>query len=56
MHINSLELLGALYALQSFVKDSRGLSVKMYLDNSSAVCYINKGGGTKSAGLTKIVR
>lgn len=38
MHINSLELLGALYALQSFVKNSRELSVKMYLDNSTAVC------------------
>jgi hypothetical protein len=56
MHINSLELLGALYALQSFVKDSRGLSVKMYLDNSTTVCYINKGGGTKSAGLTNIAK
>ncbi len=28
----------------------------MYLDNSTAVCYINKGGGTKSAGLTKIAK
>ena len=47
MHINSLELLGALFALQSFAKDSHGLSVKMNLDNSTAVSYIKKGGGQK---------
>ena len=56
MHINSLELLGALFALQSFAKDSHGLSIKMHLDNSTAVSYINKVGGTKSAELTGIAK
>lgn len=56
MHINCLELLGALYALQSFAKEAHGLSIRMHLDNSTAVCYINKGGGTKSAELTKIAK
>lgn len=56
LHINCLELLGALYALQSFVGGSRGLSVRIFLDNSTAVCYINKGGGTRSAELTSIAK
>jgi hypothetical protein len=56
LHINCLELLGALYALQSFVGASHGLSIKIYLDNSTAVCYINKEGGTKSAQLTAIAK
>ncbi|KZS06357.1 Uncharacterized protein APZ42_030220 [Daphnia magna] len=56
LHINCLELLGALFALKSFVGASHRLSVKMYLDNSTAVCYINKGGGTRSAELTSIAK
>jgi hypothetical protein len=45
LHINSLERLGALYALQSFAEKARGLSIRMFLDNSTAVCYMNKGRG-----------
>jgi hypothetical protein len=56
LHINCLELLGALYALQSFAKNAHGLSIRIHLDNSTAVCYINKGGGTKSTELTKIAK
>lgn len=56
LHINCLELTGALYALQSFAKDAYQLFIRMYLDNSTAVCYINKGGGTKSAELTAIAK
>ena len=33
LHINCLELLGALYALQSFAGASHGLSIIIYLDN-----------------------
>ncbi|KAI9555020.1 reverse transcriptase [Daphnia sinensis] len=54
LHINSLELTGALYALQSFAGSMRGLSIRIYLDNTTAVCYVNKGGGTKSNELTAI--
>ncbi|KAI9552222.1 reverse transcriptase [Daphnia sinensis] len=39
LHINSLELTGALYALQSFAGSTRGLSIRIYLDNTTAVCY-----------------
>ena len=56
LHINQLELTGALYALQSFAGEAHGLSVRMYLDNSTAVCYIDKGGGTKSSELTAIAK
>ena len=56
LHINHLELTGALYALQSFVGEAQGISVRIYLDNSTAVCYINKGGGTRSSNLTKIAK
>jgi hypothetical protein len=56
LHINQLELTGALYALQSFAGETHGLSVRMYLDNSTAICYINKGGGTKSSELTAIAK
>lgn len=53
-HINELELLAAYYAVQAFVSRTRGLSVRLFLDNSTAVSYINKCGGTRSLSLTKI--
>ncbi len=52
LHINQLELTGALYTLQSFAGEAQGLSIRMYLANSTAVCYIKKGGGTRSSELT----
>jgi len=55
-HINELELLAALYALQSFTSKSYGVSVCLRLDNSTAVAYINKGGGTRSLSMTRISR
>ena len=51
-HINELELLAAFYALQCFVESSRRISVRLFLDNTTAVCYINKSGGTRSPELT----
>ena len=51
-HINELELLGALFALESFLGDAVGLSVRLFLDNSTPVCYVNKSGGTRSLALT----
>jgi ribonuclease HI len=56
LHINHLELTAAIYALQSFVGEAQGHSVQIYLDNSTAVCYVNKGGGTRSSDLTKIAK
>lgn len=51
-HINELELLGALYAIQAFGADSSNVAIRIYLDNSTAVSYVNKCGGTRSRVLT----
>jgi hypothetical protein len=50
-HINELELLAALYALQIFSFHSSDVSIHLFLDNSTAVSYINKCGGTHSKSL-----
>lgn len=44
--INELELLSTLYALQTFSRESCDILVHLILDNSTAVTYINKCGGT----------
>jgi len=41
MHINSLELLTALLAVKTFLKDASGISVLLHMDNATAVAYIN---------------
>jgi len=46
--INYLELLAAFYALKSFCKDMSNVTVLIRLDNTTAVAYIQKMGGTKS--------
>ncbi len=51
-HINELEILGSFHAVKSFTGSSSKIAIKLYLDNSTAVCYINKGGGTRSIGLS----
>lgn len=53
-HINDLELLVALRALQSFNETVHSTSVEFKLDNKSAVSYINKLGGSKSKELCGI--
>ena len=49
--INERELLAALFAIQSFVGYSSHLSVRIFVDNISAICYINHCGGTRSRAL-----
>ena len=56
MHINCLELLATELAMKSFIKDHRGVSVLLQLDNSTAVAYINNLGGTVSPLLTSMAR
>jgi hypothetical protein len=51
-HINELELLGAFFAIQSFLAKESGIAVRIFLDNSTAVSYVNNCGGTRSAALT----
>ena len=55
-HINELELLGALYAIQSFASASSKIAIRLFLDNATAVCYVNNCGGTKSSKLTSVAK
>lgn len=51
-HINELKLIGAFYAIQSFAASSRVIAICIFLDNTTAVAYVNKCGGTKSVALS----
>ena len=53
-HINELELLAAEFALSAFTQQARSISVRLYLDNSTAVAYVNKRGGTRSKAMNEI--
>ena len=55
-HINCLEAIAAFHAVKCFVRDKRGVSVLLRLDNTSAVCYVDKLGGTVSPRLNAIVK
>ena len=56
MHITSLELLAAMLAVKTFLKDASGISVLLQLDNATAVAYINNMGGTVSSQLTTLAK
>ena len=45
-HINELEVMAAFFALKSFASLSRKIAIRIFIDNTTAICYINKGGGT----------
>lgn len=53
-HINEIELQAAFNALQSFAGLKHGCSVRLRLDNSTAVSFINKMGGTRSFALNEL--
>lgn len=53
-HINELELLAAFYSLKILTQKVSRLSVRLMLDNSTAVHYINNSGGTRSGRLNAI--
>ena len=48
MHINILELKAAFLTIQTFLKHRTNTSIKLRLDNTTAVAYINNKGGTRS--------
>ena len=54
LHINCLELLAAWYTIQAFVQARTNLTVLLWLDNQSAVPYINHIGGTHSSNLADL--
>ncbi|KZS02504.1 Uncharacterized protein APZ42_000435 [Daphnia magna] len=47
-HINQLELLAALKGLECFTATNFGSTVELNIDNTTAVSYINKLGGSRS--------
>ena len=55
-HINCLEALAAFHAVKCFVRDKKSITVLLRLDNTTAVAYVNKLGGTVSPQLNHIVR
>ena len=54
-HINFLELLSAFLALQSFVSQSN-IHVRLKLDNTTAVSYVNNMGGIRSEPLNTLAK
>ena len=56
-HINCLEDLAAFHAVKCFVRDKKkSITVLLRMDNTTAVTYVNKLGGTVSPKLNTIVR
>ena len=55
VHINCLELLAGSFAIKTFWKNKAVAHVKLLMDNTSAVAYINKMGGTHSQTLANLV-
>ena len=56
LHINVLGLKGGLFALRTLAQDLRKVHVHLKMDNRTAVSYIQKMGGTRSAQMLPITR
>ena len=54
LHINCLELLAAILAIKCFAKKERSIKIVLMMDNTSAIAYINKLGGTVSPELKQL--
>lgn len=55
-HINNLELLAAFFALKIFAKDFYNCQILLRIDNTTAICYINRMGGIRYPHLTKVTK
>ena len=54
--INQCELLAILFAIQGFLPHLRGQTVAVYSDNSTALAYFRKQGGTRSSSLNEVAQ
>ena len=54
LHSNELELIAALNALKSFTSNLSSITLRIYMDNVTAVAYVYHLGGTRSSNLCKI--
>ena len=55
LHINCLELLAGAFAVKCFTKNQICLHVRLRMDNTTAIAYLNKLGGTRSLVLSNLV-
>lgn len=53
-HINELELLAAFNGLQAFAAHRRGMTIRLEMDNTTAVSYVNRQGGSRSGLLSAL--
>ena len=53
-HINELEILAAFNGLKCFASSAHRTTVEINIDNTTAVAYINKKGGTRSSSLCSV--
>ena len=56
LHINCLELLAASLAVRTFAKEKSGITILLKIDNTTAVAYINRMGGTASPTLSQVTK
>lgn len=54
--INYLELLAAYFALKSFCKAENNIHVRLRIDNTTSVAYINNMGGIKSVACDNLAK
>ena len=54
MHINCLELLAESLAIKSFTRGKKNVHIHLKMDNTTALTYINKYGGTASPELNQL--
>lgn len=54
LHINCLKLLAGAFAIKTFAWNKAQMRIRLLMDNTSAVFYINKMGGTKSPILAQL--
>lgn len=55
-HINILELKAALYGLKIFASDLQDCNILLRIDNTTAICYINRMGGVQHTQLNALAR
>ena len=53
-HINVLELKAGMFAVQAFTKDQQRIHAHLRMDNTSALAYIRRMGGTRSQNLMRV--
>ncbi|VDI13331.1 Hypothetical predicted protein [Mytilus galloprovincialis] len=54
LHINQLELKAAMFAVQSYAKNLQNKHILIQMDNTTAIVYVNKMGGTVSKRLNSL--